>query len=362
MALLLATALLLLATPAQASTPVIRIVDLPHTNYDGTFRDNKLATALLPSGKLGALIYTDRPAVTWVIDAALVDEVIDMSDGYTFEDREQVDGRLAAVAWLNQLRAATIGDPIVALAYGNPDEALARNIGGNEINFYYAIAAQKLEGFFGKAVISQNGWGKGTSALSHTFQRTYSRNRTVLVGLSKVISDPQITSLRLQLGRVLNPLLNFNERALYSYSAQKAVDKMASKLKVISGRYQLTSENVEVPITLTNKFETSTIVNLSLTAMNSRVRVSNLMGVEIPAKTSIQLSVPFQVIAPGSTLVVAQFTSNDGQLIGQRSKLYLSMTVIDSRVTWFTTAAAIALLLGAVAQSVRRFRKGRHEK
>ena len=37
--------------------------------------------------------------------------------------------------------------------------------------------------------------------------------------------------------------------------------------------------------------------------------------------------------------------------------LTLNSTVIDSRVTWFTTGAAILLLLAAVAQSVRRVRR-----
>jgi hypothetical protein len=37
--------------------------------------------------------------------------------------------------------------------------------------------------------------------------------------------------------------------------------------------------------------------------------------------------------------------------------LTLNSTVIDSKVTWFTTGAAILLLLAAVAQSVRRVRR-----
>jgi len=48
----------LIAMPsAQAETPVIRIVDKAHTNFDGTFRNNELAVTLLPNGKLGKLIY-----------------------------------------------------------------------------------------------------------------------------------------------------------------------------------------------------------------------------------------------------------------------------------------------------------------
>ena len=51
-------ALSFLAIPnAQSATPVIRIVDKPHTTFDGTFRNNELAATLLPNGKLGKLIF-----------------------------------------------------------------------------------------------------------------------------------------------------------------------------------------------------------------------------------------------------------------------------------------------------------------
>jgi len=93
--------------------------------------------------------------------------------------------------------------------------------------------------------------------------------------------------------------------------------------------------------------------------MNSRIQVQNLSNITIPPKSQIQIAVPFQVIASGSTLVLAQFMTPQGTLVGEISKLNLTMTVIDSRVAWFTTAAAIVLFLAAVAQSVRRIRKGR---
>ena len=42
---------------AEAAAPVIRIIDKPHINADGTFRKNDLDAALLPSGRLGKLVY-----------------------------------------------------------------------------------------------------------------------------------------------------------------------------------------------------------------------------------------------------------------------------------------------------------------
>ena len=94
--------------------------------------------------------------------------------------------------------------------------------------------------------------------------------------------------------------------------------------------------------------------------MNFRVQVANISNIELPPHSHLQLSVPFRVIAPGSTIVNAQFMTNGGLMIGEASPLNLSLTVIDSRVAWFTTAAAVALFLGAIAQSVRRVRRRGH--
>jgi hypothetical protein len=61
-------------------------------------------------------------------------------------------------------------------------------------------------------------------------------------------------------------------------------------------------------------------------------------------------------------LVRAQFLNTQGQQVGIESQLNLTATIIDSRVAWFTTAAAVLLLFGAITQSVRRVRRVRHEK
>jgi hypothetical protein len=96
--------------------------------------------------------------------------------------------------------------------------------------------------------------------------------------------------------------------------------------------------------------------------MNSRVQVENVSNITIPPKSFIQISLPFTVIAPGSTLVLAQLVTPNGDRVGEVSRLNLSLTVIDSRVAWFTTGAAIFLFLGAIVQSVRRVRRSRSEK
>jgi hypothetical protein len=320
-----------------------------------------LVDELSPEGKLGKALLRASATTTWVIDASLLDEIIDMSDGYQYLGKEDPIGASVALLWLQQLQERTVGAPIVALPYGNPDASLSRSLSKSELAFYSELGRSKLEIFFGRSVISQNGWGKGKSRLNSEFRALYKQNRSHLVRLSKAVSAEEIALLRGRLGRILSPELNSKDRAYFSYQGRDATNNIVKKLRVVSGRYQLTSETVKVPLTVINDFETDTVLNLSLLPMNYRIQVESINNIVIPAKSRIQISVPFMVIASGTTLVEAQLMTSEGVPIGELSKLSLSMTVIDSRVTWFTTGAGVLLFLAAITQSLRRFRRGRRE-
>lgn len=347
-------------SPAAAATPVIRIVDKPHVNFEGEFYDNELASLIAPEGKLGKLVFNSTGTrKTWVVDAALVDEIANMADGYSFNDEEDKDGQLAAQNWLARFKLSIIGSSVIALPYGNPDQSLAKRLAPSELRFYSAFSKERLELILGREVVAQNGWGKGASRLSGTFKSLYTQNRKALTGLSTISSANEITALRARLGTVMNPALNTEDRAYFSYSAARAVKNTTAKLRVIPGRYQITSSTAKFPITLVNSFDTPTIVNVSLIPMNSRMRIQNVNSVALPAKSRQQLSIQVDVVASGSTLVVAQFMNSDGRLVGESSNLNLTATIIDSRVAWFTTGAAVLLFLGAITQSVRRIRRSR---
>jgi hypothetical protein len=345
---------------AHSATPVIRIVDKPHTNFDGTFRSNELAVTLLPNGKLGKLVFGLASAKkTFVIDAALIAEIENMADGYTVAGKEDPSGQQTARNWLFRLRNVVAYNDVVALPYGNPDEKLVKSLAPAELKFYSQYAQAKLESTLKRSVSAQNGWGQGVSRLSNEFIYKYSQNRRLLTGLSTITSSEEITNTRARLAIVMNPLLTREDRAYYSYNQGVAVKALANRLKVIPGRYQITSTTAKLPITLVNNFDTASVVSVSLIPMNSRMQVENINNVTIAPKSRQQILVPVDVIAPGSTLVLAQFMNSKGQLVGQVSKLNLTATIIDSRVAWFTTGAAVLLFLGAVTQSVRRVRRSR---
>jgi len=350
-----------LAMPsAQAETPVTRIVDKPHTNFDGTFRNNELAASLLPNGKLGKLIFGQASTKrTFVIDAALISEVENMADGYTFGGKEDAAGAQTANNWLFRLKNVVAYNNVVALPYGNPDEKLVKSLAPSELKFYSSYAQLKLEKILKRTVSAQNGWGAGTSRLGNEFIYSYTKNRRMLTGLSTIISSDEIFKARARLAIVMNPLLTREDRTYFNYNLTTAVEKLSDRLKVIPGRYQITSKSAKLPITLVNNFDTASVVSVSLIPMNSRMQVENINNITIAAKSRQQILVPVDVIAPGSTLVLAQLMNSKGQLVGQVSKLNLTATIIDSRVAWFTTGAAVLLFLGAVSQSVRRVRRSR---
>ena len=345
---------------AQAETPVVRITDQPHMNFDGTFRNNELATLILPDQKLGKLVFSATPVKkTWVIDPELVDEIATMAGGYTFGGKKDDAGKAAAQRWLGQLKYASANNPVVSLPYGNPDESLAKHLAPSELRFYSAYGKEKLEAHLGRTVTAENGWGKGISRLSYPFRAAYSKHRQQFAGLSTLSTATEITDLRARLAIVMNPALNKEGRAYFSYASEIACKKALLKLRVVTGRYQLTSTTSRVPVTLVNEYDTATTVNLSLIPMNSRMQIQNVNNINLAAKSRLQLNLDVTVVAPGSTLVLAQFMNSKNVLVGEKSKLNLTATIIDSRVAWFTTGAAILLFLGAVTQSVRRVRKGR---
>jgi len=359
-ALLIMFLVVLPLSPAQAANSTVRITSMAHQTFTGEFRNDDLAQKLTPSGSLGVLVYTPRVNnKTWVIDAALVDEVIAMSVNYTLANDAAPAGTDIAIAWLKQLRDITADQQVVALAYGNPDVSLAQELAPSELKKYYAFGKTQLEAALGRQVRSEpnGGWSTGKSRLSNTLRKAYSDNRKALTKLSRVVTDPELLILRAKLSQLLSPELDKRGRDFYSASATSVVEKTVYKLRINSGRYQITTSNVKLPVTVINEFNSDVMIDIAMVPINSRVVVGSFEDVTIPAQSKLQLEMPVDVIAPGQTSVSALITDSKGSELVPEATLTLNSTVIDPRVTWFTTGAAILLLLAAVAQSVRRVRK-----
>jgi hypothetical protein len=353
--------LLLMMQQATAANTVIRITGPIHQTFTGEFRNDDLAQSLTPSGDLGLKVF--QPIAknrTWVIDAALIDEVIVMSGDYTLATEAEPAGKEIATAWLTQLKRVTTGNDVVALAYGNPDIALAKRLAPSELKNYFVYGQDRLQLALGRIVRSEPEvqWSVGKSGLSNPLRKNYSDNRKALTRLSRVVDTPELIQLRARLAQLLSPTLDKDSRNYFSYSATEAVDAMVNKLRINSGKYQITTSSVKLPVTVINEFAVDVTVDIEMFPINSRVVVDSFDDVVIPANSKRQLEMQVDVIAPGQTTVSALITdSDDDTEVVPEALLTLNSTVIDSKVTWFTTGAAILLLLAAVAQSVRRVRR-----
>jgi len=274
-------------SPAQAADSIVRITSMAHQTFTGEFRNDDLAQELTPSGELGLLVYTPRVNnKTWVIDPSLIDEVIAMSGDYTLATDAAPIGSQIATDWLKQLRQITDGQQVIALAYGNPDVSLAKQLAPSELRNYYAFGKTQLEAALGRTVRSEpnGGWSTGKSGLSNPLRKAYSDNRKALTKLSRVVDDPELIKLRAQLSKLLSPKLDKDSREFFSYSARAAVDEMVRKLRINSGRYQITTTNVNLPVTVINEFDSDITVNILMMPNNSRVLVNSFENVTIPAR------------------------------------------------------------------------------
>ena len=358
---IISTFLLLMMPQSVAANTVIRITAPVHQTFTGDFRNDDLAQLLTPTGELGLKVF--QPIAknrTWVIDAALIDEVILMSNRYTLASEAEPAGKEIAISWLTQLKRVTEGNEVVALAYGNPDVSLAKRLAPSELRTYFVYGQERLQLALGRIVRSepQVQWSVGKSGLSNPLRKSYSENRKALTRLSRVVDAPELIQLRARLGQLLSPTLDKDSREYFSYSATTAVKEMVNKLRINSGKYQITTSSVKLPVTVINDFDVDVTVDIAMLPMNSRVIVGSFDNVVIPAQSKKQLEMQVDVIAPGQTSVSALITGpEDDTEVVPEAVLTLNSTVIDSRVTWFTTGAAILLLLAAVAQSVRRVRR-----
>lgn len=348
---------------ATADAPIVHITSTIHQNFTGEFRNDELSRELTPSGKLGQLVFVPvKSTKTWVIDPALIDEVIAMTGDYTLATEAGPIGKEIAISWLTQLKKVTTANDVVALAYGNPDVAMAKNLAPSELRMYYTYGKNALEIALGRAVKSEphGGWSKGSSKLNPVQRKDYGQARKDLTRLSKVVASPEVMQLRVRLARLLSPALNADSRAYFSYNARSAVDTQLHRLRINPGKYQLTTEKSVLPVTVINDFPVEVTVNIKMLAMNTRIIVDSFTDIKLAANSKRQLELNAFVIAPGETIVFAQMTDSSGSDVAAPAVLALNATVIDPRLTWFTTGAAILLLLAAITQSVRRVRKGRH--
>jgi len=255
----------------------------------------------------------------------------------------------------------SIDDTVVALPYGHPDISLAKRLAPSELNYYYDSSKTKLQVALGREVLIERDarWTTtGTKVVSDAIH-SYTLNRRAIALLSTVVPAQQLDILRSKLAFLISSGSTTKRQLYFTHNADMAIAAANHKLRIVPGKYRLTSEHEKVPITLVNDFAQPVRVTLQLTPLNSRIKAGGPETFSLAANSKTQLSIPFTVIAPGSTAVLAEFRNSAGKPLGDSVILTLSVSVISPAVAWFTTGAAILLFLAAITQSVRRVKRSR---
>lgn len=349
--ILFACAPLLSVAPATASSNTVILIDSPHSDLLGVALNNELTVSLLPNGHLGQLVFNPitQPR-RWMIDAALIEEISFLA---------QTDP--IAQNWLTEFKLISTADPIFALPYGHPDISMTKRLAPTELTYYYQASQKRLALALGREIGINRSfrWTSHKTYIPADTTLSYTTNRRAIALLSTVVPAEQLDLLRSKLGILLATGMGAEEQHYFAANANEAIVNTRHKLRIVPGKYRLTSQHENVPITLVNDFASPVTVSLQLTPLNFRIHTVGDKHIILPPNSKTQISIPFTVIAPGSTAVLAQFKNSTGKSVGDSVILTLNLSVISPAVAWFTTGAAILLLLAALAQIIRRVRRSR---
>lgn len=365
----------LMVTPPvfAESSNVVLLSEPSHHGLDGVFFNDELTTALKPQGRLGKLVYVGpKFGRSWIIDVALIDEVIAMSDGYKVAQpldkskknakREILPGAGSSIAkaWLAALKTGVRLDPISVLPYGSVGTSWLKSAAPGELKFYIAESTARGTQFFGRYVTAVDNYpGQPQANIPRKVQDNYRLIRKRIFALSNVLPRDTIITYRLGISGLTNPSLTRSELLALSDIYSSDFASFENKLRLIVGRYRVTSEREKIPITLVNNFDVELKIKLVVTPLNGKVIAAPIPNLTLAPNSKLQVAIPIRVMASGSTNLLVQIKSEQGVLLKQPVKLPLSLSVISPITTWFTTGSAIILLLAGVVQSVRRVKRKR---
>ena len=358
-AALASVVLTFIAIPIAHANSVILLTEPTHRQINGQFIDDTLAASLAGTGRLGQLVF-DPPSGTrtWVIDPALLEEVIVMSNGYTLTSGVPGTGQLFAQTWLSQLKIVTKTDTVVAMAFGNPSSYWISQLSPHETNYVLALAQAKLEEILGRGVLPATQYQSSSKfALSDSDITSLKTDSANFTETAPFIDPTQIDTYRLGLIKILNPDLTKDRREYLIRDLTASAYLQMHLIHLSSGKFTVTSTHQDLPITLSNGFPIDVKVNLRVFPTNFKVEVGNIAQQIIPAKSKIQIMVPITVLTSGVSGLNMEITTTGGDLLGDPVTYPLKLSVISPIATWFTTGAAILLFIAASIQSVRRIKR-----
>ena len=110
-----------------------------------------------------------------------------------------------------------------------------------------------------------------------------------------------------------------------------------------------------------SEFASNLKIKMLVKPTNLKVGVRSIDDIEVEANSKKQILLPIDVFASGSSALQVQLTDLQGNHLGFPAYVSLNLSVISSTTAWLTSIAALLLLIGVIAQSVRRFKSNKQE-
>ncbi len=349
---------------AAVNDSLIIISGPTHREMSGKFLDDALINDLSFGGKLAVLLKPSIKSRTWLIDPSLIEEIIDMSDGYTVLPKAKGAGEEIATKFLVDLKYAIGNDPVYALPYGSPKISTRKKFSDVEYSQLQSVSSVRLARALSKAVTAgaPPNWSESPQELNSMNISEFRTLRKQLALISQVSNDLVISETAIRLNTLLNPRLDKKSSQYLAVSFTGAVNRIADKLRVLPGRYTLTSREEKLPVTIVNDFDAPAQVVLKLSAANSRILSIEDRALYLQPNSRTQVLVPVTAIASGKVELHAQLETLRGRKYQGISTLAVTIAVIGPIVGWVMAIAGLLLIGAAGTRIFRRLRNARTTK
>jgi len=347
---------------ATAKNPPITVIsDTFHREVNGKFSDEVLGESISYFGELYQKVSDAPKKGSWVIDPQLIEEIIDMSDGYTVLPNEPGKFSEAAKTFLDLIRASIGDNQVFALPYGSPDLAVRKKISDVELAKIQSISALRLARALDIPVSAglPAELPPGNKTVSNRAKSAFSVLHKKLNRIEAITSDGEVSEVALRSNALLNPQLSRKQVQYLAISLNGTVDRLEKKVRVLPGKYTLTSTNEEIPVTIVNEFSAPAEVVLILHAENARIVIDTAKKVTLAENSRKQVLITAKAVANGKVRVEARLETRTGARYGEPNSLQFTISMIGPVITWVMVAAGILLIGASSIQISRRVRSRR---
>ena len=345
---------------ASAATPSVTVLsDIFHREVNGKFTDDALGESISYFGAFYKKVSDAPKSTTWVIDPQLIEELIDMSDGYTVLPNEAGKFTDAAKTFLTLLRASIGENQVFALPYGSPDIAVRKKISDVELAQIQSISALRLARALDIPVSAglPVGLPLNKKEVTNRAKNSFAVLHKTLNKIGTITADAEVAEVALRSNALLNPDLPRKKVQYLAILLNGTVDRLEKKVKVLPGKYTLTSTNEQIPVTIVNEFSAPAEVVLILHAENARIVIDTAKRVTLAENSRKQVLITAKAVANGKVRVDARLETIKGARYGEPKSLQFSISMIGPVITWVMVGAGILLVGASGIQIYRRARR-----